>query len=156
MPTTLFTATHVLTAAATVLPPALTSAFVVRYVEERSAVVEAQKQNPRQGASAKRLPTTKSDASVAATTPSSPSTPAKLSELNTMQCITIPLPHRRELTVIRAIADMLMDPPRSRPEKPSSPTRYVPVRLLQVARQSNLTEHYYCQPAYALYAVCPI
>jgi hypothetical protein len=104
MPTTLFAATHVLTAAAAVF--ATCPRFGVRCVEKMCAVVEAaveaQKQCGNQGkarASAKRLPAQKSDVSVAATTPSSSSsTPAKLSELNIMQCITIPLPHRRELT----------------------------------------------------------
>jgi hypothetical protein len=64
MPTTLFTATHVLTAAAAVLPPALASVFGGHSVEKMSAAVEAQnaawKQRQGQGRE-KRLPATKSD-----------------------------------------------------------------------------------------------
>jgi hypothetical protein len=63
----------------------------------------------------------------------------------TIQCITIPCRGRLESIVM---ADTLMDPTRSRPGKPSSTSSSVPVRLLQVARQSNLMGDYYCQPAY--------
>jgi hypothetical protein len=70
-----------------------------------------------------------------------PATPSQ--PYNTMHHDTVP----RRLESI-AIADTLMDPPRSRQGKPSPTSRSVPVRLLQVARQSNLIEHYYCQPAY--------
>jgi hypothetical protein len=63
MPTTLFTATHVLTAAAAGLPPALASVSGGR-VEMMSGVVEAQNaaRKSRQGQGReKRLPATKSD-----------------------------------------------------------------------------------------------
>ena len=77
------------------------------------------------------------------------STPAKPSQLyNTMHYDTVP--HRLDSMTI---ADSLKNPPRSRPGKLSSSPTSIPVRLLQVARQSNLMEDYYCQPAYVHVAV---
>jgi hypothetical protein len=137
MPTTFFTATHVLTADAAVLPPvfsgtALAPACVVLERCRRG-------KKARQG-SPQRSPRWQKSTNP----PSSSSTPATPSQpYNTMHHDTVP----RRLESI-AIADTLMDPPRSRQGKPSPTSRSVPVRLLQVARQSNLIEHYYCQPAY--------
>jgi hypothetical protein len=159
MPTTLFTAMHVLTADAAVLPPlfsgtALAPAIVVlgrcRWWRRKSSV----ESKPRQGrARAKKAPRSEvrrynvlmakiHNPQIHLLLPHQ-DRPSQASR--TIQCITIPCRGRLESIVM---ADTLMDPTRSRPGKPSSTSSSVPVRLLQVARQSNLMGDYYCQPAY--------
>jgi hypothetical protein len=144
MPTTFFTATHVLTADAAVLPPVFSGTALAPACVVMERCRRGKKARQGKGKGKKRLPAAKSAMAKSTNPPSSSSTPATPSQpYNTMHHDTVP----RRLESI-AIADTLMDPPRSRPGKPSSTSSSVPVRLLQVARQSNLIEHYYCQPAY--------
>jgi hypothetical protein len=146
MPTTFFTATHVLTADAAVLPPVFSGTALAPACVVLERCRRGKKARQGKGKGKKRLPAAKSAmAKIHKSTIFFLNARPPRQASRTIQCITIPCRGRLESIVM---ADTLMDPTRSRPGKPSSTSSSVPVRLLQVARQSNLMGDYYCQPAY--------